>query len=110
MQFVLMVSSYCAPDDVGVFSGAQSAYCFAKNAQENHTVRQIFFSQQGVFNAYLDAKFVIPWTTLGVPLHVCQTAVLEQGLVSENIRTGFVLSSLTQFFAVLLKTDRYIFF
>lgn len=109
--------------------GAQGAYLAYQVAEEllnaNHTIRQIFFFQDGVSNANLfvnpasdEVNLLQKWQDLaklhGIPLHLCISAAQRRGIVDNqtsehtyhNLAEGFTLAGLGEFTQATLQADR----
>ena len=102
MNFILGI--YSTPSE----SNTLSAFNFAKTVlSQNHAISQIFFYQGGVLNA---CSLQPLFTELNIPLLACSTALLKRNIDPNQLTEGFQAASLTQFFDVLLKADRYVIF
>ncbi|WP_373820285.1 sulfurtransferase complex subunit TusD [Glaesserella sp.] len=113
MQYVLAIKQ-------GVY-GSQGAFLAYQVAEEllraGHSIKQIFFFQDGVNNAN---KWVDPasdevnlvefWKKLAethrLSLHLCISAAQRRGIVAENVAEGFVLAGLGEFSQALFSADR----
>lgn len=118
MRFTLAI--YSAPSQPGALCGFRFAETLLS---QGHEVSQIFFYQDGVLNGCNNNKFNTTlnntsfYTTsfpqfarLNIPLLVCSTALSQRNIAENQLIDGFKIASLTQFFADLLKSDRYIVF
>ncbi|MDO4698794.1 MAG: sulfurtransferase complex subunit TusD [Pasteurellaceae bacterium] len=101
--------------------GSQGAFLAFQVAEtllrQGHSIRQIFFMQNGVSNAnrLVDAasdelNLVEKWQQLStahsVPLHLCISAAQRRGVVEHNLAEGFVLAGLGEFSQAVLTADR----
>ncbi|MCQ9120307.1 sulfurtransferase TusD [Rodentibacter pneumotropicus] len=124
MDYVLAVKS-----PVYGTQGAYLAYQFAEALiEKGHSVKQIFFFQEGVSNGN---RFVYPagdevnlqryWQVFsakyGVPLCLCIAASQRRGVVNEmtaedrnsrNLAEQFTITGLGEFMAAILNVDRVI--
>ncbi|QIM67669.1 tRNA 2-thiouridine(34) synthase TusD [Mannheimia granulomatis] len=113
--------------------GSQAAFLAYQVAEElikaNHTIRQVFFFQDGVSNAnaFVNAatdeiNLVEMWKNLAkshrLPLHLCIAAAQRRGVVDEqsshnqanNLAECFTLAGLGEFSQAVLKADRLLIF
>lgn len=117
MKFIIGV--YDAPFTQ---QGASSAWHFAKAAiKKGHTISQIFFYLNGVYNAdkhtplNADETFWLSeWQLLaeqyGIKLTLCNTAAERRGLTLEQVSAPFEIAGLTQFLHAAVQADRCIIF
>lgn len=117
MQYVLAVRS-----PVYGAQGAFLAYQFAQAVLERgHSIRQIFFFQDGVSNANSlvepasdEFNLVENWKILTkthrLSLHLCISAAARRGVVAQNLAPPFELAGLGEFNRAVLEADRLITF
>ncbi|MDD0824174.1 sulfurtransferase complex subunit TusD [Mannheimia sp. AT1] len=109
--------------------GSQGAFLAYQVAEEllkaNHTIRQVFFFQEGVSNANAfvnpasdENNLVEKWQNLAklhrLPLHLCIAAAQRRGVVDEvsshleqaNLAEHFTLAGLGEFSQAVLQADR----
>ncbi len=113
MRYVLAIKS------AGFGSqGALLAYQVAEHLlAAGHEISQIFFFQDGVYNAN---KLISPasdelnlvefWQTLAkkhrLSLHLCISAAQRRGIVEQNLADFFILAGLGEFSQAVFQADR----
>ncbi|MDP8100203.1 sulfurtransferase complex subunit TusD [Phocoenobacter atlanticus] len=126
MRYVVAVKS-----PVYGSQGSALAYQFIKTLLENnYSISQIFFFQEGVSNANRlvnpatdEINLVEKWqylaTSYRLSLHLCIAAAQRRGVVDEtttplhtqtNLAEGFVLAGLGEFSQAVLTADRLVTF
>ena len=117
MQYVLAIKS-----PVYGAQGAYLAYQFAeKLLEKGHSIRQVFFFQNGVSNgnglvdpASDELNLPLFWEksaeTHRLSLHLCIAASQRRGIREQNLAEGFVLAGLGEFSQAVLEADRLVTF
>ncbi|MDP8033757.1 sulfurtransferase complex subunit TusD [Pasteurella atlantica] len=126
MRYVVAVKS-----PVYGSQGSALAYQFIKTLLENnYSISQVFFFQEGVSNANRlvnpatdEINLVEKWqylaTSYRLSLHLCIAAAQRRGVVDEtttplhtqtNLAEGFVLAGLGEFSQAVLTADRLVTF